>query len=236
MWGQSAGRLPLRCGVFRPRGILAAGPRGGFRQTRTAYGSPKRSTAAMAVRAAARRLFRIGRRGVSCLRSGIRVRRARGIRPVFARRGPLSRYLDALNFQETSHLANYNKLRFLENHDQPRIASFVRDERARERHLRRSIFSRARRCSTRGRNLKNDHLPSLLTRTNIDRRTGQDLSGPVAPPVRGQAPAWQRPTGFSPTRTMRELTSPSSARAGAFRGRIPSRQRPPMCVDAADGV
>lgn len=35
-----------------------------------------------------------------------------------------------LNFQEGCYPANYNKLRFLENHDQPRICSFVRDERA----------------------------------------------------------------------------------------------------------
>ena len=40
---------------------------------------------------------------------------------------PLSRYLDALSFQEACYPANYNKLRFLENHDQPRIASFARE-------------------------------------------------------------------------------------------------------------
>ncbi len=33
----------------------------------------------------------------------------------------LSHYLDMLNFQEAIYPANYNKLRFLENHDQPRI-------------------------------------------------------------------------------------------------------------------
>ena len=53
------------------------------------------------------------------------------VREVFDRylRGevPLSRYLDALNFQETCYPANYNKLRFLENHDQPRIASRYQD-------------------------------------------------------------------------------------------------------------
>ena len=49
---------------------------------------------------------------------------------------PLSRYLDALSFQEACYPANYNKLRFLENHDQPRIASFVRDERGDEPDLR----------------------------------------------------------------------------------------------------
>ena len=42
----------------------------------------------------------------------------------------LSHYLDMLNFQEAMYPANYNKLRFLENHDQPRICSFVHDEQA----------------------------------------------------------------------------------------------------------
>ena len=42
----------------------------------------------------------------------------------------LSHYLDMLNFQEAIYPANYNKLRFLENHDQPRICSFVTDEQA----------------------------------------------------------------------------------------------------------
>ena len=42
----------------------------------------------------------------------------------------LSHYLDMLNYQEGAYPAGYNKLRFLENHDQPRIASFVRDEAA----------------------------------------------------------------------------------------------------------
>ena len=36
----------------------------------------------------------------------------------------LSHYTDMLNFQEGCYPANYNKLRFLENHDQPRICSF----------------------------------------------------------------------------------------------------------------
>lgn len=37
----------------------------------------------------------------------------------------LSHWLDMLNMQECSYPLNYNKLRFLENHDQPRIASLL---------------------------------------------------------------------------------------------------------------
>ena len=42
----------------------------------------------------------------------------------------LSHYLDMLNFQEAIYPANYNKLRFLENHDQPRICSYVKGEQS----------------------------------------------------------------------------------------------------------
>ncbi len=37
----------------------------------------------------------------------------------------LSHYLDLIDFQEATYPANYNKLRYLENHDTPRIASVI---------------------------------------------------------------------------------------------------------------
>lgn len=39
--------------------------------------------------------------------------------------GPLSKYVHALNLQETHYPANYVKLKILENHDHPRFASIV---------------------------------------------------------------------------------------------------------------
>ena len=88
-----------------------------------------------------------------------------------------SRYLDALNFQETSYPANYNKLRFLENHDQPRIASFVRDERALVNDTAMLYFLKGTTLLYAGQEFENDHLPSLFDLDPIDRRTGHDLSG-----------------------------------------------------------
>ena len=44
----------------------------------------------------------------------------------------LSNYIDVINFQECLYPANYNKMRCLENHDQPRICSFVKDALALE--------------------------------------------------------------------------------------------------------
>ena len=103
------------------------------------------------------------------------------VREVFDRylRGkvPLSRYLDALNFQETCYPANYNKLRFLENHDQPRIASFVRDERALVNDTAMLYFLKGTTLLYAGQEFENDHLPSLFDLDPIDRRTGHDLSG-----------------------------------------------------------
>ena len=48
----------------------------------------------------------------------------------WAGKRPLHEYIDALNAQEALYPANYLKLRCLENHDQPRIASRVSDARA----------------------------------------------------------------------------------------------------------
>ena len=90
---------------------------------------------------------------------------------------PLSRYLDALSFQEACYPANYNKLRFLENHDQPRIASFVRDERALVNYTAMLYFLKGTTLLYAGQEFENDHLPSLFDIDPIDRRTGHDLSG-----------------------------------------------------------
>ena len=48
----------------------------------------------------------------------------------WAGKRPLHEYTDALNFQEAIYPVNYNKLRCLENHDQPRIASRIPDRAA----------------------------------------------------------------------------------------------------------
>ena len=62
----------------------------------------------------------------------------------------LAHYLDLLDFQECTYPAGYNKLRFLENHDLPRIAAqeahgkrrMVVDKYARLRHERRDLSGR----------------------------------------------------------------------------------------------
>ena len=89
----------------------------------------------------------------------------------------LSHYTDMLNFQEGCYPANYNKLRFLENHDQPRICSFVRDERALINYTAMLYFIKGTTLIYAGQEFENDHLPSLFDIDKMDRNTGRDISG-----------------------------------------------------------
>ena len=88
----------------------------------------------------------------------------------------LSHYLDMLNFQEAIYPANYNKLRFLENHDQPRICSYVRDETALRNYTAMLYFLKGTTLLYAGQEFENEHLPSLFEKEPIDTHTGRDLT------------------------------------------------------------
>lgn len=88
----------------------------------------------------------------------------------------LSHYLDMLNFQEAIYPANYNKLRFLENHDQPRICSYVKGEQALRNYTAMLYFLKGTTLLYAGQEFENDHLPSLFEKEPIDRHTGKDLT------------------------------------------------------------
>lgn len=88
----------------------------------------------------------------------------------------LSHYLDMLNYQEGVYPANYNKLRFLENHDQPRIASFLWDETALKNYTAMLYFLKGTTLIYAGQEFESEHLPSLFEKEPIERRTGLDLS------------------------------------------------------------
>ena len=88
----------------------------------------------------------------------------------------LSHYLDMLNFQEAVYPANYNKLRFLENHDQPRICSYVKDEKALANYTAMLYFLKGATLLYAGQEFENDHLPSLFEKDPIDTETGKDLT------------------------------------------------------------
>ena len=88
----------------------------------------------------------------------------------------LSHYLDLLTFQETVYPENYNKLRFLENHDQPRIASLVSDPLALENHTAMLYFRKGTTLLYAGQEFACAHLPSLFEREVFPRDTGTDLT------------------------------------------------------------
>lgn len=90
--------------------------------------------------------------------------------------GTLSHYVDLLNFQEAVYPDNYIKLRFLENHDVPRICSFVQDEAALVNYTAMLYFLKGATLLYGGQEFENDHLPSLFEKDVFRRDTGKDLS------------------------------------------------------------
>lgn len=89
---------------------------------------------------------------------------------------PLSQWIDGLNFQEAAYPGNYNKLRFLENHDQPRIASFVEGESDLVNYTAMLYFLKGTTLLYAGQEFADTRVPSLFEREPIDRNTGRDLS------------------------------------------------------------
>lgn len=87
----------------------------------------------------------------------------------------LSHYLDMLNFQECAYPDNYIKMRCLENHDQPRICSFVKDPAALVHYTAMLYFMKGSTLLYAGQEYSADHTPSLFDKDVISRR-GTDIS------------------------------------------------------------
>ena len=88
----------------------------------------------------------------------------------------LGHWLDLLAFQDTVYPAGYNKLRFLENHDQPRIASLVPGEGELENFTAMLYFLKGATLLYAGQEAASPHLPDLFNRDPIDWNTGRDLT------------------------------------------------------------
>ena len=89
--------------------------------------------------------------------------------------GLLHEFCEMLNMQEALYRGNYNKLRYLENHDQPRIAARVPDERARDNYTAMLFFLKGTTLLYAGQEFSCTHQPSLFEREVFD-RTGRDVS------------------------------------------------------------
>ena len=121
---------------------------------------------------------------------------------------PLSAWMDMLGFQEAIYPENYVKLRYMENHDMPRITGLMPDEKARGISRRCCTFSRARCCSTADRSIPAIMCRVFLIRTcsrapaRISRRfyrSSTPCGGSISP----------RRTG-SPRKRMTRTTLPSA--------------------------
>lgn len=102
------------------------------------------------------------------------------IREVFDRylkgEGHLSNYMDMLNFQECLYPENYIKMRCLENHDQPRICSFVKDEKALRNFTAMLYFMKGTTLLYGGQEYGCVQTPSLFEKEVFPRDTGKDIS------------------------------------------------------------
>ncbi len=87
----------------------------------------------------------------------------------------LSAWTELLDFQEAVYPENYNKLRYLENHDQPRIRGRVRTESDLENYTAMLYFLKGTTLLYAGQEFSCTHKPSLFEREVI-RRDGKDIS------------------------------------------------------------
>jgi len=88
----------------------------------------------------------------------------------------LGHWLDLLDFQESVYPDNYDKLRFLENHDTARIASLTRGSFDLENLTAMSFFLKGTTLIYAGQEVASEHQPSLFDRDAIEWDTGRDLS------------------------------------------------------------
>ena len=152
--------------------------------------------------------------------------------------GTLSAWLDQLNFQEAVYPDNYNKLRFLENHDQPRIASRVKDERARENHTAMLFFLKGTTLLYAGQEYSCTHRPSLFER-EVFPRSGRDISARLARLAAIKKEHAGKETHFTAAADDRhaiavlERFGPNSHTVGVFSLRAESAS---VAVDAPDGA
>ena len=90
---------------------------------------------------------------------------------------PLSRYAEAVNQQESIYPANYIKLRYLENHDNPRAAFMIPDEAMLINWTAFVYFQKGMTLIYAGQEVEAVHCPGLFDKDTIVWETGKDLSG-----------------------------------------------------------
>lgn len=88
----------------------------------------------------------------------------------------LSNYMDMFNYQEAIYPQNYDKMRCLENHDQPRICHYVKEKSDLENYTAFLYFLKGSTLIYAGQEFGCDETPSLFDKDVFPRNTGIDLS------------------------------------------------------------
>lgn len=91
-------------------------------------------------------------------------------------RTSLSNYVKMVMLQESIYPKNYIKLRCLENHDMPRIKSFVNNEKTLENYTAFLYFQKGTPLIYAGQETANEKCPSLFEYDKVDWNTGINLS------------------------------------------------------------
>lgn len=92
----------------------------------------------------------------------------------------LSNYMDMFNYQETIYPQNYDKMRCLENHDQPRICHYVKNKSDLENYTAFLYFLKGSTLIYAGQEFGCDETPSLFDKDVFPRNTGIDISSLLA--------------------------------------------------------
>ena len=93
--------------------------------------------------------------------------------------GSLSRYVEAINRQECIYPSNYIKLRYLENHDQPRAAYLIPDPRALVSWTAFMFFQKGLTLLYAGQEYGAKHTPSLFDRDTISHEAADRSLAPL---------------------------------------------------------
>lgn len=88
----------------------------------------------------------------------------------------LSYYVDRLNLQEGIYPENYIKLRFLENHDNPRAKDLIKDENQLINWTAFKYFQKGTTLIYAGQETENTKCPSLFDKDKVDWNTGKDIT------------------------------------------------------------
>lgn len=100
----------------------------------------------------------------------------------------LSNYMDMFNYQEAIYPQNYDKMRCLENHDQPRICHYVKNRSDLENYTAFLYFLKGSTLIYAGQEFGCDETPSLFDKDVFPRNTGIDLSNLLQSSIQSRKP------------------------------------------------